>query len=336
MKIAVVGLGFMGATHITALKQIPQAQLFAVVSADPVKLHGDLSAISGNLGRQGEKLDFSKVRKYTTVEECLADPDVEAVDVCLPTHLHGPVTLAALRARKHVLVEKPMALNAAEAEEMIRVAQESGKTLMVAQVLRFFPMYTALRHTLPGLGTVHSAFFRRRCAGPAWARWITDAGKSGGGVFDLLIHDVDMMIHLFGYPEEVSAVGYEELSKGVDVIEGRFHYANGLTVVVTGGWHHPKAYPFSMEYTVVAEGGTVEFSSAGRAPTLYTAEGAERPLALSDKDGFLAELEYFVGCLAAGRQPEQCPPEESAAATQLTLRMVEARNKQGERISCRD
>lgn len=334
MRIAVVGLGFMGATHINALKHIPQAKLFAVVSNDPVKLSGDLSAISGNLGRQGEKLDFAHIRKYNSLQECLRDPEIDAVDLCLPTHLHAPSTIAALRAGKHVLVEKPMALDAAECEAMLQAASDSGRILMVAQVLRFFPMYEVLSTTLAGLGKVHSALFRRRCAGPSWAKWIADAKQSGGGVYDLLIHDVDMMLHLFGSPEAVSAVGYEDLAKGIDIIEGRFHFASGLSVVVTGGWHHPKAYPFSMEYTVVADGGTVEYSSGGRPPALYTSAGTEQILPLSDKDGFLGELEYFVACVTTNRKPELCRPEESAEAARLTLRLVEARNSQGERISC--
>src|SRR5882672_98049 len=130
MRIAVLGLGFMGSTHLKALRKIPHATLVAVVSSDEKKLAGDLSAIQGNLGGPGEKMDFSAVKKYRTVAEALDDPAIDAVDICLPTDLHAPVALAALRAGKHVLVEKPIALNFADAEALLRQAEISGRILM--------------------------------------------------------------------------------------------------------------------------------------------------------------------------------------------------------------
>jgi predicted dehydrogenase len=182
---------------------------------------------------------------------------------------------------------------------------------------------------------VRSAVLRRRCAAPAWGGWLKRPEKSGGGVFDLLIHDVDMMLHLFGQPEAVSATGYDDETRGVDVIHADFFYSHGGVVLVTGGWHHPKTYPFSMEYTVVADGGTVDFSSAGRAPTLYREDGTEEALKLPERDGYAAEIEYFVECCRTGRRPEICPPQESAAAVKLTQLMLEARNKNGEKIACK-
>ena len=332
MKIAVVGLGFMGSTHLKAYRNIPNAELFAVASDNPVKLAGDLSEIKGNLGGEGEKFDFANVRKYSNYLEVCADPDVEAVDLCLPTDLHAPAAIAALNAGKHVLVEKPMAINAADCGAMIAAAEKSGKVLMVAQVLRFFPSYVALSGLLNSgsLGPVHSAMFRRRCAAPGWSKWLSDPKRGGGGVFDLLIHDIDMALHLFGQPEYVSATGYEDLGKGIDQLTANLYYPEiGGAVTVTGGWHHPKAYPFSMEYTVVAENGTVEYSSAGRPTTLYKSDGEEEAVQEPSMDGFEAELAYFVSSCIAGKQPENCPPRESAAAVALTQALVELRNEKG-------
>ena len=104
MRIAVAGLGFMGSTHIRALQSIPSAELVAVCSRDEKKLAGDLSAVQGNLGGPGERLDFSAVTKYRDIRQMLEDPRVEAVDLCLPTHLHAPVAIQAFEAGKHVLV----------------------------------------------------------------------------------------------------------------------------------------------------------------------------------------------------------------------------------------
>jgi predicted dehydrogenase len=338
MRIAVVGLGFMGSTHLKALKNIPEAELAAVVSADPVKLAGDLTRIQGNLGGPGQKFDFTNVAKYTKLEELLADDGVDAVDICLPTHLHTETAIAALEAGKHVLVEKPMALDGDAASRMIAAVEKAGRILMTAQVLRFFPAYVALREQLQSgrLGQVRGAIFRRRCAAPFWSDTLKNKALSGGGVFDLLIHDVDFCIQVFGVPESVSAVGHEDLEGGIDWITGTLHYPHVGGVVISGGWHHPKSFPFSMEYTVVSDGGTIEYSSSHLDATLYGADGEKLALKLPARDGFEAELAYFVDCCRQGRQPEACPPAESAAAVRVTKLISEARTRKGEKIECRN
>src|SRR5438445_10404562 len=111
MRIGVLGLGFMGSTHLKALRGIPGVEVAAVCSSDEARLSGDLSGIQGNIGGPGEKLDFSAVKKFREIGPLLADPDIDAVDICLPTHLHSEVAIKALRSGKHVLVEKPMALD---------------------------------------------------------------------------------------------------------------------------------------------------------------------------------------------------------------------------------
>lgn len=328
MKIGVLGLGFMGSTHLQGILRIPGLELAAVMDADPKRRSGDLSGIQGNLGGPGQRLDLSGVARYGTVAEILADPAVEAVDICLPTNAHAPAAIDALRAGKHVLVEKPMALDEDSAALILAEAARAGRVLMVAQVLRFFPAYRALHDLVRSgrLGAVRSALFRRRTATPTWGPWEFDKTMSGGGVFDLLIHDVDQALWLFGAPEAITATGHEDLPRGIDTIAAELHYPNVGSVTITGGWHHRGQYPFSMEYTVVGDEGVVEFSSAGRPATVYWADGRSEVLPADDKDPYQGEIEYFVECCRTGARAERCPPEESAQAVRLTRRMVEARN----------
>jgi len=335
MRIAVLGLGFMGSTHIQALQSIPGVTLAAVFSRDQKKLSGDLSAVQGNIGGPGGVYDFSKLRCCSEIEEIIDDASIDAVDICLPTDLHAAVAKEALEAGKDVLLEKPMALDAASARRLVAQAAAHGRILMTAHVLRFMPPYRALIDNLADgrLGSVRHATFRRRCAAPAWSGWLADPKHSGGGAFDLLIHDVDMALRLFGPPAFVSAFGYEDLPRGIDVISGQLHYPGQGTAIIAGGWHHPKSYPFSMEYTVVADRGTLEYSSQGREPTLY-ADGAASPLPLDTADGYRAELAYFVECCQKRARPTLCPPEDSAAAVALMQLLLDARNRNGERIPC--
>lgn len=335
MRIAVVGLGFMGLTHLKGYKRIPGVEIVAVSSADPKVLAGDLSGIQGNLDIAGEAVDFSSAEKFADALECVRNCQADAVDLCLPTNMHAQVAIEAMRAGKHVLVEKPMALTGAECDAMIAASRETGRILMSAQVLRFFPAYLPLIDAVHSgrLGTPRHALFRRRCAAPAWGAWLTNKTLSGGGVFDLLIHDIDMALVCFGAPQAVSAAGCEDLGAGIDLLTAQLLYDSGLTVTVTGGWHLPTAYPFSMEYTAAGDNAAIEYSSAGRPPHWY-ARGENYDIPLAETDGYQAEIEYFVECCRTGAQPTRCSPESSAAAVKLALLLNEARDRKGEILPC--
>lgn len=336
MRLAVLGLGFMGSTHVKAMRAIPCVELAAVYSSDERKLAGDLTAVQGNLGGAGEKLDFSSARPYRDIEALLADASIDAVDICLPTDLHEWVAIEGLRSGKHVLVEKPMALDSFGAERMLGAARRAGRVLMTAHVLRFFPEYAALREALADgkLGRVREAMFRRRCAAPAWGGWLQDPARSGGGVFDLLIHDVDMCLHLFGTPKTVSASGVVDSATGCDLMGAQLFYPDGAVVRINGGWYASGEYPFSMEYSVALDGGAVEYHSAGRSPTLYPRNAPARELPLEPRDGYAAEIEYFAACCREKRAPELCPPADSARAVKLMMLLLESRKRNGARMVC--
>ena len=244
MRLAVVGLGFMGGVHLKALRSVAQVELAAVVSRHALEM---------------------AVKHYTNLDDALADPEIDAVDLCLPTDLHESATVAALRSGKHVLVEKPMALDVGSCHRMIAEAERAQRILMVAHVLRFFPAYRALQRAIDDreLGNIRFATFRRRCAQPGWSDWITDKSRSGGGAFDLLIHDIDMALRLFGPPSAISATGYEDAAAGVDTISTRLFY-DSFVVEICGGWMFPGVFPFAMEFTVLGDRGVLEFNSESR------------------------------------------------------------------------
>ncbi len=334
MQLAIVGLGFMGATHVKAALTIPNLNL-AVVSRDPEKLKGDLSKVSGNLATTDAHLDFSRLKTFHTFDAAIADPDIDAVDLCLPTALHEPFATKALEAGKHVLVEKPMGLDRAACDRMLGAAKKAGKLLMAAQVLRFFPAYDSLKTWVASgkAGAMRTATFRRRCAAPGWGPWLKDKAQSGGGVFDLLIHDIDMALYLFGVPTHVEATGFEDLGNQIDVINALLFYP-GFTVNIAGGWHHG-AFPFSMEFTVVGEHGTVDFHSSQAHPNLYEPGQDTKELAPpAPIDAYRDEIAYFVECARTGSEPAKCLPLDSAQAVSLAYLLLESRSKQGQKLPC--
>jgi predicted dehydrogenase len=320
VNLAIVGLGFMGATHARAATKLDNVRLRAVVEKNEKTRSGDLRDVGGNLGTRGELMDFSQVAQYERIEEALANPSIDAVDICLPTDLHAPMAIAALRAGKHVLVEKPMALTVADTEAVLREAEKSGKILMTGQVLRFFPAYSeAARMVRNGdLGQIQMCWFRRHCAKPSWGGWLMDPARSGGGIFDLLIHDVDYAGWLFGEPSShsVAQVG--------GLLAATLRYPpGGPVVVIEGGWHAQGPYPFAMSFTIAGEKGTLEFSSAG-CPLTFSRAGAPatETVPVPEADGFTEELRYFADCVASGKPPERCPPRESAAAVKVALSLL--------------
>jgi predicted dehydrogenase len=322
VNLAIAGLGFMGATHARAAAGLENVRLAGVVSSDEKKLSGDLRDIGGNLGIRGELMDFTKVSKFRRIEEAIGDPTIDAIDICLPTDQHAPQAIAALRAGKHVLVEKPLALTEQAAEEVLREAEKSGRILMAAQVLRFMPAYVAAAQLVRGgaLGPIRMSWFRRHCAKPSWGGWHTDAARSGGGIFDLLIHDVDYSIWLFGEPASISSAVSGGLS---GLMASTFVYPASGPVVIEGGWHAQGPYPFSMSFTIAGEEGTLEYSSANSPLTLWRTGGAASEIVpVEELDGFKEEVGYFADCVIHNRQPEKCPPRESAMAVRVALRML--------------
>lgn len=327
LNVGVVGLGFMGATHIEAMQSLDGVQLTAVASRNEKALAGDFTDVSGNLGMEGKRYDFSLVRKHAGWRELIHDPDIDAVDLCLPTHLHREVAIAALQAGKHVLCEKPIALSPKEAGEMIKAAHDARRVLMVAHVLRFWPEYEALSEFLrdDSYGAVKSAHFSRRCGLPEWSGWLTDPAQSGGAILDLLIHDVDQAVKLFGVPKTVAA----QDAGPVDTMSALFTYG-GLSVTIEGGWL-PAGAPFAMGFMAEREGATMRLDEG--VLTIETVDGSAE-VALPPANAYAEEIRYFSECCRQGTPPDCCPPEESLCAVQLALLLEESRQGGGRSLPC--
>src|SRR5436190_22174965 len=144
VRIGIAGIGFMGMIHFLAARCVYKAAVAAIHSRDAKKLAGYWRGIRGNFGPPGKVMDLGGIRRHDHFESLLDDPDIDLVDICTPTAQHESMTLAALAAGKHVLVEKPIALTIEAADRMVAAARNAGQLLMVGQVLPFFPEFAYL------------------------------------------------------------------------------------------------------------------------------------------------------------------------------------------------
>ena len=319
----------MGATHLNAYAKIEGVQLAAVCTPDARALSGDLSGIGGNLNRPTGVHDFSAVRKHANWRELVADPELDAVDLCLPTDLHAEAAIAALASGKHVICEKPMALSAADCDRMIAAAEQYNRILMVGQVLRFWPEYRYLETFVKsgGHGAVLAATFVRRCGLPDWSRWLPLEERSGGALLDLLIHDIDQALLIFGTPDRVAAKKLGD----VDAVMATLIYPGGSEVRIQGGWFAP-ATPFSMSFQARSERAEIELTPDGL--MLSDQAGQRNKIEIPESDAYDAEIAYFVDCCRGGRKPERCMPQDSARAVKLALLLKQSRALGGEQLKC--
>ena len=321
-RIGIIGLGFMGATHLKAWLKLPNARLGALCNPSGRHLDGDFSSIAGNLGNDAPlRLDMSNVTAYRSYAEMLADPEIDVVDICTPTHTHRDLAIAALRAGKHVLCEKPMARSSAEAREMAAVARECGRVLMPAMCLRFWPEWAWLKEAVASerYGRVLSARLTRIAEPPAWGQgFFFDGALSGGALLDLHIHDTDFVRYLFGHPLRVESAGYSRHSGEIDHVVTRYVVASGALVYAEGGWTMTPGFGFRMGYVVNFETATADYDSTrGSEAMKLTVDGKTQVLTIEGPDGHEAQLRHFIEAVQSGTMPTVVTAEDGVAALEV-------------------
>ena len=325
LRFGICGLGFMGRTYFAHLREHPHARVVALCDRDPQRRAGDWTASAGNIAfSTPERIDLSGVAVYATWREMIRDPAVDVVAVTLPTPLHVEVTEAALTAGKHVLCEKPMALDLAGCDRMIRAATRAGKTLMIGQCVRFWPQYDLIKRVVEEgrIGPVRFAKLARLSSPPRYSEqnWLLDGRQSGGALLDLHVHDVDFAHYLLGIPDTVYARGRRGLSGEIDHVVATYGYADGRYACLEGSWAYHAPRPFEMAITVRGDDGTLQWSShAGSAVLLYAGGTAPERLDAGDRNGWQCELDYFLDCVRTGRPVDRCRPESSRTSIALVL-----------------
>ncbi len=329
INIGVIGLGMMGLTHLDVYAGLATAKVVAIADADAGRRNGTVKARGNVEGQAQGRFDVASVKGYADGFDLIRDPNVQMVDICLPTPLHHRFALAALEAGKHVLVEKPLARTSADAfaiaDAADRAFEKDGVLAMPAMCMRFWPGWTWLKQAVveQRYGKVLAAQFTRLASHPGGA-FYQSADASGAAALDLHIHDADFIRHCFGTPRAVRSVGYSKVTGGVDHLFTHYFYEDIPLVTAEGGWCMAAGFPFQMRYRINFERATAVFDASAASPLMLYQDGKLEPVALGKASGYQEEIEYFLGCIAAQRRPETVTLREGAEAVRIVEAEVES------------
>lgn len=320
VRWGVIGLGWFGEVHAEVLSQMPGIELAALCTrrADRLKEVADR---------------FGVRRRYTDYRQLLADEEVDAVSIVTHIYDHRDITIDALRAGKHVLLEKPMAPDVDQCDAILAAARTARGLFMVGHICRFDPRVTLAKEAIAAgrIGRIISMHARRNLS-----KWI------GRQVLDKIsalmgdgIHDVDLMLW-FSQARPLSVYAQEihlGTNKYADGGWAMLRLDNDAVAVVESIWHLPETTPYQIDarMEVIGTDGALYIDCGDSGLTVHDSKGVQTPDALywpkvfGQRFGILrAELRYFADCVLEGRKPDRITPEESRAAVHVMVAATES------------
>jgi predicted dehydrogenase len=270
---------------------------------------------------------------YPDLEAML--PEVDVVDICTPTHLHYEMVLQAAAAGKDIVCEKPLALKADQARELVAACRQSGVRLLVGHVVRFFPEYALAKAEVdagrvgrPGVIRLHRGSYRPK---KPRGNWFLDETKSGGILMDLMIHDFDYARWIAG---DVSRVYARKVTSGhpdapVDYGLAVLTHKNGVMSHIAGAWAYPPP-TFRTSLEIAGDGGLIQFDSDDTAPILnliMKPQGAAPDVALPSsplaESPYVTQIKEFYTALLEDR-PARVSAEDGLAAVEIAQAAAES------------
>jgi len=306
----VIGLGFFGEKHAEVAAALPNVNLVAVCTRQDAR-------------RRGIQKRLGIAREYRDYRDLLADPEIEAVSVVTHVDDHLAPTIAALKAGKHVLLEKPMARAVAECDRMIAAAEKADCILMVGHICRFNPRYAVARERIVAgdLGQIVSMYARRNI--PA-ARSKTVVEKIGPLLGDG-IHDTDLMLWMSGARIETAYALTHSVRNlpHPDLGWAMYRFDSGAIGVIEDVWLLPEGTPFRIheQLEIIGTKGAVHVHGGDTNLVIQGPQGIDCPDTMywpmlhGEPTGALrSEMAYFVDCVGRGVRPTVVTPPEARTA----------------------
>jgi predicted dehydrogenase len=309
LNMLLVGAGFMGKKHLES-----------TVKSNFIKYTG----IVDDRRENAEKLakEFG-VKVFPSVEKAVQAGKCAAADICTPTPFHLSLIKECAEYGLHILCEKPLTLNAEDAEKVKRVTTKNKVKIMVAQVLRFWPEYVYAVECVrkKEFGEVLSINCKRQSSPPGWNSWIMKENIGGGAVIDLQIHDFDFIYQLLGIPKSINTWG--RLEQGtLNAIVNILDYGKNISVISEASYLMSASYPFRMFFCIELERAVIEMDfwrNKNERLKVFPADGKCFSPKLSSQDAYCSEIEYFAQKIIANKPFDLVPLEESITSLNMCL-----------------
>lgn len=317
VQIGLVGCGLFGESHLQAFRTLRMAEISAVYDPDRERAE-----------RMAREFGISNI--CSSLEEICSRPELDAIDVVTPEHIHVDSVLQAISNGKHVFVEKPLALDLGQCEQMIAAAAAAKRILMVGHLLRFETKYAILKDEIAAgnMGKVVSMHARRNRPKSLLARY----GRTHPAL-ENCIHDIDLM--LWYTQSKVKRVrGYGRSATGGvnhDTFWGMIEFESGAIGVVETIWLIPPSTGVMLDdaFELIGDKGVANIRLIPGSLELWREAGPETPdvgydprVAGSARGALREILSYFCDCVLDNRQPEAVKPEDAMAAAEVALALV--------------
>jgi len=335
LKIGIVGLGYMGRMHYRIWNQMEGARVTAVCDSNP-NIRREIEEPIGNIPGATEDINFNDITLFHDFNRMIAESNLDAVSITLPTYMHADATQKALGAGYHVLCEKPMALSLKECDAMVNTAKEKRKILQIGQCIRFWPEYAVAKDIAESgkYGALLAASFRRLGSPPSWGtnNWFENENLSGGLPLDLHLHDTDFIQYLLRIPEAVSSSATVGPHQKMLHMGTQYFYPEDIMVSAEGSWIMSDTLGFEMSFNLMLEQATLVYNSTTD-PTfkVFPASGDPFTPDIPDDDGYFHQIEHFAGLLKGENLPEMTTPEQSRESVRIVLAEIKSIRRQ-ERI----
>ncbi|MBQ9974209.1 MAG: Gfo/Idh/MocA family oxidoreductase [Oscillospiraceae bacterium] len=340
LRVAIIGAGSIAKRHINALQANPQAEIACICDRNEARVQ----VMAGEFGLANYCTDYMDI---------LRDESVDAVSILTPTFTHKDIVLAALNHGKHVLCEKPPALNVQEVQECVDAAARSGKLLMYAFVRRFNKVVTFLKDYIAtgAMGDIYYAEVARMERCNKLAGWFVNKDCAGGGkLMDACVHQIDTALYLMDFPKVKSVKGYTSYAnshlpgvmkgcKSAWVSADKGSYERTVESMACGQVHFENGACLNIKASdilnVVDEGSYVElcgtkagFKETGAEVRMVTVDESgyymqSSPVLTAEKNGMMDEIAHFVDCCVNGTECI-CKPEHAVEVMRIITALYES------------
>jgi predicted dehydrogenase len=300
LRVGVVGVGHIGSNHARIYAELTHAEFVAVFDIDPA--------------RAAEIAAKYKTKAAESLNE-FAEM-VDAASVATPTNAHFSAARDLLARGKHLLIEKPITENTADARELAQRAAEKRLVLQVGHVERFNPVLSALEQRL-----THPRFIEAHRLSP-----YPNRSTEIGVVLDLMIHDLEIILHLVNSTvESIDAVGVPVLSRGEDIANARLRFASGCIANITSSRISPERM---RKIRVFQEDAYLSLDYQGQSGEIYRRVNGQitrDPVPIEKEEPLRQQLASFVDCALTGGEPKVSGSHAAAAlelAVEITKRIA--------------